>query len=231
MILSRCAAVLLLTAAVVPAAEPLAAVFAGMDAAAARFKGLTADLTETVHIEIVDDNNISKGTIKLRRPKPGDVRFLVEFTGPDARSVSWAGKDIHLYNPKTNVEQIYDVASKKSMIEQLMLLGFGATSAEINSTYTVSFIAAETLEGQATSHIRLVPKSKEMLAQLKQADLWISDSLGVPVQQKFQTTKTGDYNLFQYRNLQLTPSLSDSDLQLKTPKNVEKRRIGAGSSK
>jgi outer membrane lipoprotein-sorting protein len=217
------------------AADPISEIFSRMDTAAKNFKGMTADLTETVHVEIVDDNNVSKGTIKLRRAKPGakpvDVRFLVEFTSPDPRAAAYSGNEVHLYNPKTNVEQIYDVAAKKSVIEQLMLLGFGATSAELKATYDVSFVAAETVEGQPAQHIRLVPKSKDMLAQLKQADLWISDSLGVPVQQKFQTTKTGDYNLFQYRNLKLEPAISDGDLKLKTPKNAEKKRVGAGSSK
>jgi outer membrane lipoprotein-sorting protein len=224
-------ALIVAAAGLLTAADPLAEVFSRMDEAAAHFTGMTADLKKTVHIEIVDDNNIDTGTIKLRRTKKGDVRFLVEFQGPDARAAAYAGNEIDLFNPKTNTVSMVDVADKKSMIEQLMLLGFGATSAELKATYDVAFVGAEKLDGQATSHIRLTPKSKDMLNQLKEAELWISDAQGVPIQQKFRTTKAGDYNLFQYHNLKLTAALKDDDLRLKLPKNVEKRRVGAGSSK
>jgi outer membrane lipoprotein-sorting protein len=221
----------LAAAILLPGADPLADVFARMDATAVHFKGMVADLEETVHTQIVDDNNVSTGTIKLRRAKPGDVRVLFEFQHPEPKGVSYAGNEVHIYNPKTNIEQIYDVSTKKGIIEQAILLGFGATSAELKASYDVSFVAAETLDGFPVAHIKLVPKSKEMLAQLKQADLWISDSLGVPVQQKIATTNSGDYTMFKYLHLKMAPELKDSDLQLRTPKNVQKQRVGAGSSR
>ena len=218
-------------AALLPAADPMGDVFSRMDSTAAHFHGMTADIQETVHIEVVDDNNVSSGIIRLKRAKPGDVRFLVEFQSPDPRAAAYAGTEIHVYNPKTNIEQIYDVSTKKAIIEQAILLGFGATSDELKASYNASWVGAETVDGQPTAHIRLVPKSKEMQAQVKQADLWISDSLGVPIQQKFLTTSSGNYNLFRYMHLKLTPSLTDKDLQLKTPKNVQKQWVGAASSK
>jgi len=226
-----CLAAWFTAAALLPAADPMADVFARMDATAVHFKGITADLEETVYTKIVDDSNVSTGTIKLRRAKPGDVRVLFEFQRPNPKIVSYAGNEIHIYNPKTNIEQIYDVSTKKGIIEQAILLGFGATGAELKASYNISFVAAETLDSQATSHIRLVPKSKEMLAQLKQADLWVSDSLGVPIQEKIATTNSGDYTVFKYSHLRMAPELSDKDLQLKTPKNALKQRVGAGSSK
>ena len=225
------AALLLMVAAQLHAADAMTDVFARMDMAAAKFKGITADIEETIHTEIVDDNNVSKGTIKLRRVKPGDVRFLVQFQSPDPKDAAYSGNEIHVYNPKTNIEEIYDVSTKKSVIEQAILLGFGATSAELKASYDVSFVAAEPIDGQPASHIKLLPKTKEMEAQVKQADLWISDSLGVPIQQKFLTSKSGNYNLFKFPHLHMAPNLSDSDLQLKTPKNVQKKHIGAGSGK
>jgi outer membrane lipoprotein-sorting protein len=223
---THCAAgALVAAAALVQAADPLSEVFRGMDTAASHFKGMSADIEETVHLEIVDDNNVSNGTIKLKRNKPGDVRFLVEFQKPDQRAAAYAGNEIHVYNPKTNIEQIYDVSTKKAVIEQAILLGFGATSAEIKSSYDVSYVGAETVGGQAAAHIKLVPKTKEMQAQVKQADLWISDSAGVPIQQKFLTSSSGNYNLFRYSHMKLE-AISDGDLKLKLPKGVQKKTVG-----
>jgi len=209
------------------AADPLADVFARMDKTAQNFKGMTADVQETVHTEIVNDNTISTGTIKLRRPKPSDVHVLVEFTNPDApRSVELAGAKAYLYNPKTKTEQEYDVANNQHTIEQLFELGFGATSSEIKRNYDVTWVGAENIDGKPTSHLKLIPKSADVLQKLKQADLWISDSLGMPVQQKLLTTSSGDYTVFKYSNLKVANSLSDNDLKLKVPKGVQPKRVG-----
>lgn len=221
-----CLAGALVAAALLHGADPMAAVFAKMDAAAAHFKGMSAEIQETVHLEVVNDNTVSNGTIKLKRNKPGDVRFLVEFQSPDPRAAAYAGNNIDVYNPKTNTENIYDVSSKKGVIEQAILLGFGATSKEIKASYNVSYVAAEPVDGQPASHIKLVPKTTEMQMQVKQADLWISDALGVPIQQKFLTTASGNYNLFKYSHLNLEPNLPDSALQLKLPKGVQKKTVG-----
>ncbi len=87
-------------------------------------------------------------------------------------------------------------------------------------------MGAESIEGKSAAHIRLIPKSKDLIAKLKQADLWISDTLGLPLQQKITTTSGGDYTLLKYSNIKLAPSLSDTDLQLRIPKGVEIKRVG-----
>jgi outer membrane lipoprotein-sorting protein len=209
------------------AADPLAEVFARMDKVAQTFRGMTANIEEIVHTEIVNDNTISTGTIKLKS-KPGDTRFLVDFTNPDApRSASFAGTEARLYNPKTKTVQIYNTANKESVMEQVFLLGFGATSSEIKANYDVSWVGTEDIDGKPAGHIKLIPKSKDVLMKLKQADLWISDSLGMPVQQKFTTTSAGDYTLLKYSNIKLAPSLSNRDVEIKVPKGTEQKRVGS----
>ena len=106
------------------------------------------------------------------------------------------------------------------------MLGFGATSAEIKANYDVTWVGSESVDGKPVSHIRLIPKSKDVLAKLRQADLWISDTLGLPLQQKITTNSAGDYTLLKYSNIKLAPSLSDQDVQLKTPKGVELKPVG-----
>jgi outer membrane lipoprotein-sorting protein len=218
---------LLAAAPLLQAADNMDAVFARMDAAARTFKGMAADVQETVHSAIDDDNYVSDGTIKLRRAKSGDVRFLIEFRTPDPRAAAFAGSEMHVYNPKTNQELIYDVSAKKAMIEQAMLLGFGAASDEIKASYDATYVAPDTVDGQPAAHIRLIPKTKEMRAQVSQADLWISNSLGVPIQEKFLTTAAGNFNLFKFSHLKMASGLSDKDLQLNTPKGVQKKRVGS----
>jgi outer membrane lipoprotein-sorting protein len=200
--------------------------FAGMDAAAKTFRGMTAKLQQTVYNALANDTSVSNGDIKLKRSKPGEVRMLVTFTQPDPKSAAFDGNQVKVYYPKINVEQIYDVSTKKDMVEQVMLLGFGATSAEMKSAYDVTWVGTEPINGQPTSHLKLAPKSKEMQQRFRQVELWISDSIGVPLQQKFITSASGDFNQFTYSDLKLTTSLSDKDLQLKTAKGVQIKQVG-----
>ncbi|HVW85992.1 MAG TPA: outer membrane lipoprotein carrier protein LolA [Bryobacteraceae bacterium] len=208
------------------AGDPLSDVFARMDQEAKSFKGLTADINDSVYTALIKDTSTETGIIKVKRPKPGDTRVLIEFREPAAKMVLIAGGEVKLYFPKANLEQDYDVANRRNLIDQALLLGFGATSAELRASYEVSYVGAENISGQATSHIKLIPKSKEVLQQLKQAELWISDALSVPVQQKFQTSAAGDYRLVTYSNIKLNPSLSDKDMRLNPAKGVQIQKMG-----
>jgi outer membrane lipoprotein-sorting protein len=111
-------------------------------------------------------------------------------------------------------------------VEQVMSLGFGATSSELKAAYDVSFVDTASISGQNTAHVKLVPKSPDMLKNFREVELWIADSLGVPLQQKFFTSGKGDFTQFTYSNLKLTASLSDKDLQLKTAKGVQIKQVG-----
>jgi outer membrane lipoprotein-sorting protein len=220
-------ALLCLALAAAPlAAESLADAFAHMDASARTFKGMTAGLERTDYTALAQDTSVATGDIKLRRVKDGEIHMLVNLTKPDQEMVAFDGSQARIYFPKTNVEQVYDVSTKKDMIEQVMALGFGATSDDLKSHYDVTFVAAEPVGGQPADHLKLIPKSKDVLKNFRQIDLWISTSLGVPLQQKFITSSSGDFHQFTYSGLKLTGSLSDKDLQLKTAKGVQIKQVG-----
>ncbi len=156
------------------AADPLDAVFARIDAAAKTFKGMTADISNTQHTALVDSDDVQTGTMKLLRTKPGQTRVLIDWKGPKPRQMALDGHKGRLYNPKTNMvdEQNLSGSSKQGVINQFLLLGFGASSADLKSAYDVTFVGDEKVDGRQTSHLRLMAKSAETRQKLKQADLW-----------------------------------------------------------
>jgi outer membrane lipoprotein-sorting protein len=206
-------------------AQGLPDVFSKMDKSAKSFSGMAADIKQTTHTAVVNDDSTQTGTIKLKRVKPTETNFLVDFTAPDAKTVSIAGGEVSIYLPKAKSVQVYDLRAKRAALEQGMLLGFGAQSNDIKWAYEVAFVGQETVNGQSAGHIRLVPKSAEVLQSLKSAELWISDQ-GLPVQQKFMTSGTGDYTLIQYTNIRVNPSISDKELKLNLPKGVQVQKVG-----
>jgi outer membrane lipoprotein-sorting protein len=207
-------------------ADPLSDVFAKIDKAAFGFKGVTANVVQTVHTAVINDDNVAHGRIKMKRVKPGDTRVLLEFTDPVPKFVELQDDQVRYYLPKAKIVQVYDLKSRRSAVEQGLLLGFGSTSAQLRNSYDVSFVGPETINGQATGHIKLIPKSKEVLQNIRQADLWISDAAGTPVQQRLFTSGTGDYTQLTYSDVQLNPPLSDKDLRLPPLKGVQIQQVG-----
>ena len=209
-----------------PADDPLTAVLARMDQTAATFKGLRADMKKVAHNNVIDVDETDIGTITVKRgARPKDLQMLVDIKQPDAKQVLVTGSKALFYifkNP--NEVQEYDLSRKfRGMLDQYLLLGFGSNSRDLRSAYTVRLgqPPSETVAGEKTTRIELIPKSQEMLAQIKKCELWISDSKGITVQQKLHTGG-GDYQLATYTNLVVNPAIGE--LKLNTPRGVKTTR-------
>jgi outer membrane lipoprotein-sorting protein len=202
------------------AAQSLAETFAHMDKTAQKLDVVVADIRHDVHTAIINDDEVDTGTFRLKREKSRGVRMLIDFVGKNAKTVSLDDATVSVYYPKSNVEQIFDIGPKKQVVQQFLLLGFGATSAELQQSYDVTWVGAETVDGQRTGHVKLIPKSQEALRQMTSAELWISDTNGLPLQQKI-VLPSGDYWLVNYSKIQLNSSLSAEALKIKLPKGVK----------
>ncbi len=200
--------------------QSLPAVFSRMDAAAVKFKGLKADMRKLAHTEVINEDSVDTGTIVVRVPKPHDLRMLIDFQQPDPKKVAIAGTKVQIYYPKTEIVQEIDLGKNhRGQVEQFLLLGFGSRSKDLLAAYTVKLVGAETVAGESTTRIELVPKSKELLAQFPKFELWISDRTGISVQQKMYQPG-GDYSLATYTQMQLNVNIPEAAVKLTLPKGV-----------
>lgn len=199
--------------------QDLEQTFDQMDRSAQSFHAMTANIKRMIHTAAINDDSIDAGSMKLRRTKR-DTKMLIEFTGKEAKTVALEGREFRIFYPRTNTIQVWDIGNNRGLVDQFLLLGFGATSEEMKKAYTVKWAGKALIDGQETGHLILTPKSTEVLKKLKQAELWISEARGVPLQQKFVTSADGDSTMVTYSSMKTNPSLTDSDLQLKLPKGV-----------
>lgn len=207
-LLSRHAALVVCLAGIGSAAsasDPAQPTLDRMDQAAANLKGLSADVAKVSHNAVLNDDDLFKGTMAVRRgPRPRDLRAVVDITWPDPKKVRLTDHKLEMYYPKTNTVQVIDLDKKGSaMVDQFLLLGFGSTSAEIRKAYKVDLGGPETVAGQKAVRLVLTPKSSDVLAKLAKVELWISETLNVAVQQKFWEPG-GDYELATYTNVKLS---------------------------
>jgi outer membrane lipoprotein-sorting protein len=202
------------------AADPLGPILAQMDTNAATFKSAKTGLKRVTHNAAVDIDTEASGTMVLKRPAPHDVRTLVTFTQPEPQQV-FVGRGVaQLYNPKLNVVQEFKLDGKnQSLFEQFYLLAFGGSGKDLSANYDITYTGPETVGGEKTSHLQLIPRLAEVRKGVSRIDLWVTEGKAIPVQLRV-TTPAKDSTTFTYTDVKLNPNVSEGDLKLRTAKGV-----------
>jgi len=202
-----------------PAAD-LDALLDRIDRAGAGLRTMTAHVSRISHTAVINEDNVDSGTILLKRQRPRDLRMLINITEPDAKTVAFQGSKLEIYYPKIQTVQEFDVGKSRALLEEFFLVGFGTSRAELQASYVVRLLGEETVVGQNTQRLELIPKSKEVLQHLLKLELWVSGA-GYPIQQKFGLPG-GDYQLATYSDVKINTDLPDADLKLHLPKSVKR---------
>lgn len=201
-------------------ADSLDDVLESMDRAAPSFKTFSADMKSVTYTAVIKESDDESGQILLKRGKR-DMAMLVEFSEPNPKSVAVNDHKAEIFYPKQKTIEEYDIGQYQALLDQFMLVGFGTSGKELASAYNVKVLGGAMLAGKSTTHLELVPKSAEVLKNLKKLELWIPESDPYPVQQKIYLG-AGDYKVFTYTNVKMNPPLADSDLKLKVPKDTRR---------
>src|SRR5438105_4699196 len=109
-------------------AQPLDQVLARMDRNAATFKSMKANLKHVSHVAVINEDNVSTGTMSMKRSKR-EVVALVEFTAPDPKAVALSGSKVEIYYPKLQTVEEYDIG--KNLVEKYLVLGFGSSGKDL----------------------------------------------------------------------------------------------------
>jgi outer membrane lipoprotein-sorting protein len=212
-------AALFLVSAVLGAADTAQAVLARMDKEAATFSQITAKISKTEYTAVLEDSSVESGQMWLQR-NGRTVAMRVEIAQPQGRSIGVVANTAQVYYPKMNTVQIYDLGKAGALVDQFLVLGFGSSGKDLARNYAVTLVGQETVGGQMTSHMELVPRSVKVLEQIKKVELWIPLNAGHPLQQRL-VEPGGNYYLFTYSDLRLNPDLPPSAFGLKLPADVK----------
>jgi outer membrane lipoprotein-sorting protein len=199
--------------------ETLSDVLARMDRSAQSFRSLSAKMHRVQFTAVLSESSAMEGTMRLKREKNGTAG-VVEFQPPDPRTVFIKGKTVQIYYPKANTVEIYDTSKYVSNIDQFLLLGFGTTSAELMQSYNVAGGGAEAINGKMCARIELTPKKAELKQLITKIELWVPEDSANPLREKV-TEPSRNYELVDYSDLQLNPSLPESAFDFRPPKGVK----------
>jgi outer membrane lipoprotein-sorting protein len=200
--------------------DSLEIVLERMDRTAASFKTFSADLRSVAHTAVIDDDEVSTGTILLKRTSRG-IDMLMELNTPDRKAIALHGQKAELYYPKIKTIEEYDISRYRALADQFLLIGFGTSGKELAQAYNMRVVGTDQVAGLQATRLELVPKSPDVLKNVKKLELWIPESADYPAQQKFYLA-AGDYKLATYTNVKKNPPLTDSDLKLRVPRDAKR---------
>jgi len=211
---------LILSAAATLTAATVNDALAKMDETGPSFRGMTANLTRVTFTKVLNEKTTESGTIRLRK-QGKELQTFIEFTQPDPKLVAFHGRKAEIFLPKLNTVQEYDLGKQSDLLDQFLLVGFGTTGKDLTANYAPKLVGEETVAGQKTWHLDLTPLNPKVKDKFRRLDLWLDETGGYPVQQRF-VQPSGDYYLFTYADVKLNPALTDDALKLKLPKGVKR---------
>ena len=200
-------------------------VLAKIDQSAPKFSTMSAGISQANYTKVLDEKTVETGQISLKKSGPRDLAVLIDFTKPNPRTVAFSGRKAEIYYPKLKTVQEYDLGKRSDLLNQFLLVGFGTTGKELKKNYSVKYVGDETVGGQPTHRLELIPSPSASIEKLQKLELWVAADGAYPVQQKF-IQDSGDYYLITYTDVKLNTQLGDDALKLKLPKGVKREFPG-----
>ncbi|MFZ0733769.1 MAG: hypothetical protein WAM79_15705 [Candidatus Sulfotelmatobacter sp.] len=203
----------------------LDAVLKKMDAVAATFRSAQADFEWQTYERAIDEmDDVQTGTIYYHRTgKEIEMMAEVKKDGPSAdamkeepKYVLFENGKVQMFLPKMNQVTEYDLGKNRSEFESYLVLGFGGSGQDLQREFDVTYVGPEKIDGVATAHLTLAPKSQKVRNTYKEIDLWIDLDKGVSKQQKLISPQD-DYRLAKYSEIQVNgKKIPDEVFKLKT---------------
>lgn len=202
------------------AQQPLSATLNRMEKAHQELKSLKADLAQQkTNAQIgVSDNEFGAMIYKPAAGK-GKGRLRIDYTRPSNDTIAVVGENVIFYQPRINqvFKSTLAKASKGKVGGYTQLIGLDGSLKSLSGSYNIEMIKEEAIGGQATTMLRLTPKSPGQFASI---ELWVSQSSWLPIQWKL-VEKNGDYTVVSLRNIKLNIPIPDSAFTVSLPSGVK----------
>ena len=192
----------------------LKTLLAQMNSAAKTFKTAQADFQWDSFQRVVNETEVQKGQMFLRRTSKG-MDAALRVTSPDLKQVVFKDCILSFYQIKIDQVTKRNACENRADVESFMSLGFGASGDDLEKKYQVTMEGWETLQGVKTAKLSLLPKEEKLKGSLSKITLWVDPSRSLAIQQHF-LEPSGDYRLAKYANIKVNGKVPDDAFKLKT---------------
>jgi len=189
-----------------------------MDQTASGLQSMRSTISQKKWTDILEEFDAGESGIFQFLREDGGIFLRKEITQPVQNTLILQDGKVLFYQPKIKQVQSYDLGQRKDRAE-FLLIGFGSDKTTLRETYDISLIGKDSIDGQETYQLELVPKSDRVSAYFTRIILWVDTTLWIPIQQRL-IEPTDDYLLIRFGQIELNPKLKKEAFELKLPKDV-----------
>lgn len=173
-------------------------------------KDFSADLLQEKKISLLKEKVISKGRIRFKKPD----RISIEFFHPETSQMVYDGKTFLLYFKEEKMAERYQVQGNP-VVEKYMLFSKDPFQEKLAQWRIVE-------DRETVLVMEILPKVKDPL--FVKTKLWISKKDWIITGMEM-VEKNGDTTSLRYSNMRVNMGLSDSDFEIRLPKDVKVTEI------
>lgn len=214
----------LLGATFLHGAPDLATVLENMDAAAAEWKGMRAQVELVRHMALVDDTRVESGRIAIRRSRDGGVEMLLAIQDPFEYYLAIRGTTVERYKPRIKTVEEFNLSKWKDKVENALLLGLETAGSYLDDHYEISMESSEPIANHPVVKLALQPRNLDGETNNRPLEMWISTKTWQPVQRKIYDAIPGDYRLQSYSEIEMNPSFKGNEFKLNLKRGTNRVR-------
>ena len=175
--------------------DDLKSVLARLDAAAQDFHSTSAHVEfDTIQTEPIPDKDVMTGTAYYER-NGNHFQMAAHLTRhnnrPAAKTYILSGGTLRVSDTgKESDAKAYTQAGK---YESYLMLGFGASGAQLEEKWTIKYLGTEMIDGITTDKLELVAKDPEITKTIHKVTIWLDTSRAVSLKQVFDEGEGQSY--------------------------------------
>ncbi len=190
-----------------PPSPSLRRVLSNLDRASVRIHSLSAHAVNTNYVAVVDQTETSTGSLYFRRTRSGP-QIKLEFLHPHKILLYRNGYG-YIYQPDIRQVQKYNARKNQSSVQTFLLLGLGASGAQLSGQFKIRLPDQPQLDDRHTVLLQLFPLDPGARRSISEIDLWFDPATWVAVRQKY-IQPSGDYRLLTLSHIRVNPHLPSS---------------------
>jgi len=181
-----------------------------MDASAAKFEDLQADIAVDNYTAVVQDHEMEKGMTAFRRVAGSmEMVTILDKGQPGERDLLYKNGALSFYQPGQKQETIFSAGANKAEYDSLLATGFGATGKDLAAAWTVTLQGMENIGGTPTATLDLVSKQANIRNNFSHLTIWIDPARDISLKQ-IMVQPDGDSRTVTYSNIRYNAHLPAS---------------------
>ncbi len=201
----------------------LEAVLDNMDAASMDFESIQADITYTRTIFLLDEEDVSEGTLRYKKPK----KLRLEFEPPRNEIDISNGEYFWIYKPEEKQVEKYKLAEGDTTELNFFEFGYEGSVEKAKKNYSIEIVSDPDAEGSEENDtgiyiLKLTPRPSAVeMPQYNEIILWVDDGIWLPVRMELYESEGEVINRIELWEIKINEPLDDDIFQFEIPDGVE----------